>query len=90
MIQTQKIFLYIFTFIFLCFLSMSEIFAVSSKLQEAYEFAYKNNITSMESIELFHPTRPMTRQEFAKMIYNTQSAIIPQDTSNPASCDIDF
>jgi hypothetical protein len=58
----------------------------SSELQQAYEWAYENKITTMDSIENANMKWDITREEMAKMISNYAINILWKIPDNTKTC----
>ena len=58
----------------------------SSELQQAYNWAYENKITTMDSIDKANMKWNITRQELAKMISNYATNILWRSPDTTKSC----
>ena len=81
----KKIYVFIITIIFI-----TPIFCIweeySSELQQAYNWAYKNGITTMSSIEKANMKWNITREEMAKMISNYAVNILWKTPDTTKTC----
>lgn len=81
----KKFYVFIITIIFI-----TPIFCIweeySSELQQAYNWAYKNGITTMSSIEKANMKWNITREEMAKMISNYAVNILWKTPDTTKTC----